>query len=89
MSSIVCAQHKTSSMLREKLFETMDRLIKGDIDLDYVEGICAVSEQVLDVAKLDFEVAKKAHEIETAGVIDTEATLKRVELILDTTENGM
>ena len=62
MSGFVETQINTSSGLRDKLFETLDKLIEGKINLDYVEGVVAVSEQIITSARLDFEVAVKHQE---------------------------
>ena len=80
MSNIIETQINTSGNLRLKLFETLDRLIAGEISLDHVEGVCAVSEQIMDTAKLDFEVAKKAHEIEQQKI----EKIDKLKVIIDT-----
>ncbi len=62
MSSFIDTQINTSSGLRDKLFTTLDKLIKGEIELDYVEGVVAISDQIITSARLDFEVAIKHEE---------------------------
>ncbi len=62
MSSFIDTQINTSSGLRDKLFTTLDKLIRGEIELDYVEGVVAISDQIITSARLDFEVAIKHEE---------------------------
>ena len=56
MTSMVERQNKTADGLRDRLFDTLDALIDGNIDSEKVSGVCFISEQILKSAQLEFDI---------------------------------
>lgn len=55
-------QAQSSAGLRERLFETLDAVIRGDIDKEQVEAVCFVSQEILKSAKVDLEFEAMAQD---------------------------
>lgn len=50
---------KTISGLRNRLFDTLDAIIKKEISTKEVESVCYVSEQILKSARLELDSFKE------------------------------
>lgn len=59
---IVIRQEKTLDGLRSRLYDTLDEVIKGNVKGDQVECICAVSEQIINSAKLEVDTLLRLDE---------------------------
>jgi hypothetical protein len=62
MTSTQERQAKSSAGLRERLFDTLDAVMKGDIGKEEVECICFVSQEIIKSARVDLEFEAMSHE---------------------------
>jgi len=56
MNSMINRQNKTADGLRERLFDTLDALIKNEVSGAKVDSVCMLSDQILKSAKLELEI---------------------------------
>ena len=80
-TGIVIRQEKTLDGLRSRLYDTLDEVIKGNIQSSQVECICAVSEQIITSAKLEVDTMMRLAEhnrLEESRSIDAANRLKDV-----------
>ena len=55
MSNLVIRQEKTLDGLRDRLYGTLDAIIADKIPTKNVDCICAISEQIINSAKLEID----------------------------------
>jgi len=55
MSNLVIRQEKTLDGLRDRLYGTLDAIIADTIPAKNVDCICAISEQIINSAKLEID----------------------------------
>ena len=56
MNNMINRQNKTADGLRSRLFDTLEALIDGTCTWEKVSNVCFISEQILNSAKLEFEI---------------------------------
>lgn len=63
MSNLIDRSEKTSDDLRSRLFDVLDLVIKDKIKLDQVEAVCALSDQIINSAKVELEIQIEQEEL--------------------------
>lgn len=85
----IAVKENTAEGLRNRLFNALDGLIDGTLELKTVEGICYVSEQIIKTAQTEInlihaEMERKKHDIQMRkeeALLAKEAITKLAEVI--------
>lgn len=86
MTGLVERSEKTNDGLRSRLFDVLDGVIKGDVKIEQVEAVCALSDQIINSARVELEVREGEEELKRKEALRLAAATSSLKMLISDNE---